>query len=353
MKKPFYRRKAFWIVFGVPNLISIAYFLAIAAPKYVSQASIIVYQAKSGSDAGPVTLKLGNATGGVSTEGDYLAAKYARSWDCFTRQNPDRMRAAWEKGDFVSRFGGLLDGFRSNPTTLWHYYQSHVVTAISTKSSIMTVRVTGYNPDFVHNLNESVLASAGKAINAMNEQATVNAEGFFKSQVATARKQLHADIEKLAALQAQGGVVDPGTDYKAKLSLLNSLLVKRAEIAAQISAISTATPGSRSVANLKAEIAALNSEVTQARKAVSGTPAALTGVAGNFQYISSLIKNDETALETSEGQMLAARQAALQHQYFIENVGAPTRPINPTLPERWIDAGVVFFVTFFLYLIVK
>lgn len=353
MKQPFYRRKAFWIVFGVPNIISILYFLAIAAPEYVSQASIIVYQAKSGGGAGPVTLKFNNSTGGVSTEGDYLAAKYARSWECFTQQDPKRLRAAWSRGDFVTSFGGLLDGFRSNPTTLWHYYQSHVVTTISEKSSIMTVRVIGYDPSFVHTLNQGVLASAGKAINAMNRQATANAESFFRSQVADAREQLHADIQKLAALQSHGGIVDPGADYKAKLSLLDSLLVKRAELAARISAVAAATPDSRAVSNLKAEREVLDHEITRIRHEVAGTPAALTGVTGDFQYVSSLIKNDENALETSEGQMLSARQAALQHQYFIENIGAPTTPVDPTRPERWTGLGIVLLVTFFLYLIVK
>lgn len=71
MNLRFYNRKSFWILFGIPNILSIFYFLLIATPKYVSESSLIVYQNNQGGADKAVSLQLSQNGGGVSLEGDY------------------------------------------------------------------------------------------------------------------------------------------------------------------------------------------------------------------------------------------------------------------------------------------
>lgn len=349
----FFKRRVWWIVFGVPNILSVIYFGVIATPRYVSESSLVVYQANQTDSARPVTVQLSANGGGVSLEGDYLAAKYMRSWKCFANQNPKKLAAAWSKGDFVSRFGGLLDLFQRNPTVLWRYYQNHVVTTINKSSAIMTVRVIGFDQDFAKTLNASVLSAADAAVNNMNGQAFENAETFFENRVASAQKHLREAILKLSDLQKKNHVVDPGAAYQAQLSLLNNLIDKKITMEAQFKVFERATPDSQRVNNLRVELQSLEQQIARTSKTIHGENSALTSISGPYSFQKAKIKNAESTLKENEYQLIAAQQTALQHQYFMEYVDKPTVPPNPTQPYRLEWILVILGVTFSLYVVVK
>lgn len=349
----FYKRKVFWVLFAVPNILSALYFGVVATPQYVSESSLVVYQANQTDTQQPVRVQLSANGGGVSLEGDYLVAKYMRSWQCFSRQDPTLLAAMWRRGDIVSRFGGVLDLFLSNPTQLWRYYQSHVRTSIDESSAILTVRVIGYDRDFAQHLNTSVLKAADVAVNKMNQQAFENAEAFFKQRVVVAKEHLHTVILGLSNLQQQNHVVDPHTDYQAQLTLLNNLIDKKITLEAQLNVFQRATPGSQRVDNLTVELQALNEQIETITKNIHGDDNALTKISGPYAYQQALIENAEATLKQNEYQLLTAQQTALQHQYFLEYVDHPSVPPNPTLPHRlrWIFG--ILAVTFSLYVVVK
>lgn len=353
MKTLFLRRKSFWIVFGVPNILCILYFGVLASPRYVSQSSLVVYQANQTDQARPVSVQLSGNGGGVSLEGDYLVARFIRSWQCFKQQDPARLRAHWSRGDIVSRFGGLLDLFDTTPTGLWRYYRNNVTTSIDKDSSIMTVRVVGYNRHFAEALNHSVLAAAAKAVNQMNGDAFRNAETFFDSQVRSARKTLKSSILALSDIQRKSKVIDPSADYQSKLTLLNTLINKRITMQAQMRVFAKATPGSARVRNLRVELQAVDKEIAATTRQIEGGSTPLSSVVGPFAYHQALIRNAESRLKADEEQLLAAQQTALQHQYFMEYVDHPAAPPNPVLPYRLWWILVTMAATFTLYLIVK
>lgn len=187
---PFYKRKLFWILFGLPNLLSILYFGALAAPQYTSRSSIIIYQsAASGTDANALQLGQG---GGVSVEGDYLIQNFITSWHCFAALDHADLQNSWSKGDILTRFGGAATAFSHNLTSLYNYYLGHVSTHIDNNSAIMTLSVRGYDPAFVLALNRDILAASARAITKINAQAYESADAFFKPRLQAARAALTA-----------------------------------------------------------------------------------------------------------------------------------------------------------------
>jgi capsular polysaccharide transport system permease protein len=350
---PFYRRRAFWVIFGIPNILSLFYFLLIASPQFVSEASLVVYQSDQSGSGKPVNLQLSQNNGGLSLEGDYLLKAYLSSWDCFSRFDARLLADGWSSGDLLSRFGGLATAFRTTPTHLWRYYQRHVVTSIDENSSIMTLRVTGYEPGFVKRVADSALASSAQAINTINRKAFANAERFFVEQIERDRAKLRQDINQLSALQKSSRIVDPSTAYGAKLELLNQLHNKLATLNAQTDMAAGSTPNSDQLRAMNTGRQSLDRQIRSLQAEVAGQSDALTQVTGRYTYLESLIKNDQSALSADEEQLLHAQQASLQHQYFLGYVANPSTPVNPTEPERIKWISIILGVSFLLYLIVK
>jgi capsular polysaccharide transport system permease protein len=349
----FYRRKLYWIIFGIPNIVSILYFSLIASSQYVTEASVVVYQADQGSGAQSINLQLSQNGGGVSLEGDYLLKTYLASWNCFAQLDQKSLAMAWGRGDLVSRFAGLLSAFRDTPTALWRYYQHHVTAQIDEQSAIMTVRVSGYDPNFVKSLADSVLASSGKAINQINQQSFANTEHFFQEQIGKDRARLRADIDRLSAFQKTSHVVDPSAAYASQLDLLNQLAGKVATLDSQIAAVQASTPASAQLQNLVSERQSLQQRIASLQGQAYGHSGALTQVTGNYSFLQSLIRNDETALSADEAQLLHSHQSALQNQYFIEYVSTPVAPANATEPDRVFWILGILLGTSLLYLIIK
>lgn len=347
----FYKRKLFWILFGIPNFLSIIYFGLVASPQYISQSSLVVYQSAA-ADASPVTLQLGQ-NGGMSVEGDYLVQSFIASWQCFKTLNHGNLRKSWSNGDFITRFGGVMSLFETNVTSLYNYYLGHVYTHINSNSAIMTVSVKGYDPNFVQKLNQEILDKSDKAVNDMNAQAYQNAENFFNSRVQAAKANLKTTILSVTGVQQNSNVLNPSTAYSSQLDLINQLTLKMVSMEAQLTVLQKDTPNSAQVHGLQAEIAKINDEIKSISSKIRGNGTALTSVDGNFSYNQALVQNAKSNLLNVETQLLTAQQAALQHQYFMEYINQPSVPPNPTSPNRleWIFS--IMAGTFLFYLIVK
>lgn len=351
-KAPVLRSKLFWMLFCLPNLLAFLYFTLIATPQYVSEASVVVYQSQE-AGGNSVNLRLSETGGGLSLEGDYLLAEFLTSWDCFSHEDAGHLRQAWSAGDFISHYGGIREVFRDTPTLLWHYFQRHVTTRVDEQSAIMKVRVRGYDADFVHDLNQRLLLGANQAINAMNREAYDNAEHFFRDELEQDQRQLRDNINQLSEFQRRTHLLDPNAAYGSQLDLLRSLAEKRATVAAQADVLAQDMPNSPERADLQKQLDALDHEMAGIETDGHGRIGDLTKVSGDFVYLQAQVKNSQDAIASDEEQLLKARQTALQHQYFIEFVSQPTRPVNPTEPRRALMIALILIGTFLLYVIVK
>lgn len=347
----FHQRRLFWIVFAIPNILSLLYFALIASPQYVSEASIVVYQSDQGS-AGK-TLQLTQSGGGLSLQGAYLLDTYLASWDAFARFDRKALDEGWSAGDFVSRFGGLLDAFRRSPTVLYRHYKSNVAATVDEESAIVTLRVTGYDPRFVKKVADDALRAGSRAINVINQQAFENAAAFFEQQIAKDQAKLRRNVDRLSAFQKASRIVDPAAAYGAKLDLLNQLNGKLAQLDAQADMVRQSTPGSDQVENLATQRRSLEGRIRALQGEVYGNSAALTQMTGTYTYLQTLIRNDEAALAADSQQLLQAHQLALQNQYYLGYVSYPNVPVNPTEPRRLLWILSILAGTFVLYVIIK
>ena len=349
MKKPFYKRPLFFWIVAVPNVFSMVYFAGVAAPEYVSRSSIVVYQPHQ--HRATMTLQL-SQSGSESLEGDYILSHYIHSWTGFQAQKEKHLADIFSQGDFVSRFGGLMNGFSTNQTVLWKYYRHHVRITIDKKSGIMELSTISYSPEGSYRLNRSVLQAGQSAINALNTQALHKAEAFDEKVVEAAKHRLHQTIDALSSYQVQHHIVSPDIAYTSKMSLLNSLMIKKAIILAHMQVIEGAAPRSHQIVNLQASAEAIQSEIRHIQASTDGV-SGLTKGYGTYTYKQNAVQVAENLVKAAYSQLTVAQQSAIQHQYYIENISGPSLPPDPTLPHRIEWIGWTLLITSILFLVIK
>lgn len=341
----FYKRKLFWLLFGVPNLLSLWYFGAIASPQYVSRSSLIVYQsepATSGSGGMPF-----GQNSGLSLEGDYLLQNFITSWQCFKTLDLAGLHKSWSSGDFVTGFGGIASLFKTDTTSLYDYYLSHVRVQIDANSAIVTVRVAGYSPDFVLKLNQEILEQSNKAISDLNVQAYQNAQALFQNHLEAEKSTLQA------AIMADGNIQKESEAYKTDLTLIDQLILKKTMMEAELSVFKNDSSDAGAVQGRLADLNKINDEIGALSLKLQAEANHSNPNGEDLIYNQELVQNSTENLLGLEKQFVTAQEVALQHQYFMEYVSRPSVPPNPTSPKtlQWILG--IMAATFLIYLIVK
>lgn len=204
----------FWIVIGVPNIVSLLYFGAIASPVYVSHASMLVFRPAQSSVN--VVSMLSSGSGAESFEGSHILQTYIESWTEYQRLAARfDLAKHYGGGDFVSRYGGVSSLFRKNDIALWRFYRRQADVEVNEKNNIVSLQMKAYTAEFAASLAQAVLADAIAHIDAMNQQM----DHDYAVNAARSRQDVQSRLEReeaeLAEFRGRSGVLDPHqADFK-------------------------------------------------------------------------------------------------------------------------------------------
>src|SRR4029077_19203368 len=127
-------------------------------------------------------------------------------WDAFHKADRKLgLAAAFQRGDPVSRYGGLLGLFRTNDVALWHYFKNQVDVKIEQKSGIVSLKVHGYDPDFAVRLARTLLDDAVGHMDAMNAEQERDYLASALGRKRTAEAALRRDLAALARYRDRSG----------------------------------------------------------------------------------------------------------------------------------------------------
>ena len=344
----FLRRPIFWIVVGIPNLLSLLYFGVIASPVFISNASVLVFKPQQGS-FNLVSL-LSGATEGESFEGAYVLQKYITSWDEY-RNLSGKIDLArnYSEGDMVSRYGGMTTLFRKDEVALWHFYQQYTDIKVNEKNNIVTVQVKGSSPEFTYAVGEQILRDAIVHIDAMNQQM----ERDYVDNAKKSRSEIQAALERdetaLADYRAKIGVFNPDSHYTAQLNLLTSLEASRANLDSQYQAFTSATPNSPVAQNMLKSRASISQKIDAIRTDIRN----LAEEDAHYHALTMARDNDAGLLKEVDVAVQEAGLNSIKSKYYLEVISPVSNPHSPELPRRleWI-AGIAL-VSLLLWSLVR
>ena len=348
-----WKRKAFWLILVIPNLLVIFYFVQIASPVYVSRASVVVYQIDH-KGSHNLSSSLSGGSSEYSLGGAYALKTFIPSIKAFNEADQAiNLRSHWQQGDVISHFGGPLSMFSHNRHALWQYYRRSIHLSVNKKSHILHMKVEGYSPTFVHHLSETLLQNGKQDLNRLNRKVRRKMQSAAKQQLQTANKHLKQASSKLSAYRAKTGTYNPSKDYKAKLSLLNKLTAKQVNLISKLTSIKDATPHDPVVKNIKHRLYALNHQIAKINKSLDSLNHSDAKASAHYSVLETHQKNAESMLKNAEKRFNKASRYATRHEYFMSTISGPNKPVDPSLPNRIEWIGIVLAVSFVLYGILK
>ncbi|WP_429553873.1 hypothetical protein [Paraburkholderia sp. MM5477-R1] len=329
--------RLFVLTVVVPTTLAIGYFGLVASDVYVSESRFVVRSPqRQASQSGLVGALLQGTGFSRATDDTYPVIDYIQSRDALNLLNhDDYIQKAFGRhnGDIFTRFPGI-DRDRSFES-LWKYYQKRVVEVdFDSTSSITTLKVHAFSADDAHRINAELLSMSEQLINRMNERAADDAVQFAQREVDQAAAKAKDAALSLASYRNNHTVFDPDKESAQQLIQLSGLHQQLYAAQNQLTVLEAIAPVNPQIGALKANIASLQRQISDAESGVVGGKGSLSDKASSYarlqldvQFADKQLASAMTALET-------ARAEAQRKQLYLERLVEPNDPDIAIEPHR-------------------
>lgn len=343
---------AFWIV-GLPMLLGIFYYTFLAADRYVSEAKIAVRQSGDSGMAevaGIASLLGGNA--GSREETLYLK-EYIHSLDMLRHLDAKyNLRQAYE-AEKIDPIFRLYSG-TSQEWFHW-YYSNRVEVVFDDLSSLLTVRVEGFDPEFARLVNAEILAQSERFVNEISHRLARQQMAFAETEMLRAHERYQKAKTSLITFQNRHKVLDPLTQAQATATLTAQL---ESEIAHKEVELKTLTgylqENAPQVVMMRNQIAALKAQQDkESGKVASQNGSRLNSLAAEFQNLTLEAGFAEDAYKAALTAMETTRIEASRKLKSLVVVATPATAEKALYPQRIYNLVTLLVILVLVYGIVR
>lgn len=209
--KPTKQNGLFYSTAGFCTLGSILYFCFIASDIYISETKFVVRTAEKHSSA-PVFGEMLQQMGFTESHSDaWVVHDYMLSHDVMRQLNELlNVKEVYSDThiDCFNRFPGLR--FWDRSLEAFHaYYKEHILVSIDPMSSIITLKVKGFNPNTVLTINKKLLELSEGLINTLNERAQSDLVKTAQNEIIMATEYITEISSRISKLRQNSHLTDP------------------------------------------------------------------------------------------------------------------------------------------------
>jgi capsular polysaccharide transport system permease protein len=331
----------------VPTVVATLYFGLIASDVYVCESRFVVrsQQRETGVSLGSL-LKGGSSESSV--EDNYGVRDFMLSRDAL-RQLEDELHLSSlfsaSSVDRFSRFGGL--DFDSSFEALYRYYAHRVAIDVDSTSSISTLVVTAFGADEAYRINEMLLRSGERFVNALNERARQDTVRFAQAEAEDAEKKAQAATLALSGYRSAHSLFNPEAQSTLRLQQVGKLQDELIATRTQLAQMKTLAPQSPQIPALQKRVQTLQSQEADEMAKAAGRSAPAEQSA-EFERLVLERQFADKQLEASLASLEQARYEAQRKQLYLARIVQPSAPDVATRPRRLRS----IFATFVLGLMV-
>lgn len=324
----------FLVVVAAPTMIAAAYFLFIAAPRYVSEARFIVR-----SPSQPQISALGIALQGAGFTNQasdaFAIHEYITSRDGLIELNR-RVNMTEIMGpkyaDIFARYPNPLEdrSFES----MYKAFSRFITVGYASQTGISTLRVEAFRPDDAQKVANALLDEGEMMVNQLNRRATENAVSDATARREAALRLAGEAQAELAAFRNQNRFLDPAREAAAMSQVAVGLMSALAELEAQKAQLQAEAPQSPQLPSLNGRISALERQIAEERAKIAGGSSSLAPRLGQYE---TLVLNNELATKevaAATSSLTSARQEAQRQQLYLERIASPNLPDVASEPRR-------------------
>jgi capsular polysaccharide transport system permease protein len=344
-----FMRWTFIAAVASPTVAAALYYGLFAAPRYVSEAQILV-RSDQGAQATPGDTMLSGflqAFGiGRSDDDTNAVLGYLHSRDAVSGLDaalPLRKIYARPEADALARFPRPLHGDRFEQ--LYWYYQDRTTVWADEDSGIITIQAQAFRPEDAQAITRELLRQSETIVNAMNDRLEADTVRTAETDVAEAEKAVLKAQENIDRFRNAQIVVDPTQNAVAQLGTITQLSLEVDQVLAQILANTKMSPSNPTIVTLKAQADALKAQIGNEEKALAGSKAAVSNKVSVYEELTLLRTLAEQSLAAARQSLDSARTDARRQHVFAEAIVAPNLPDYPIEPQRLRSVATVFAVS--------
>ena len=337
----------------LPVLLALAYYGAIAADQYVSQASFLV---KSPGQQGGQVSTLANLiqTTGLSRGQEETSAvlDYIRSRNALDDlQNRIDVRAMFMSpaADRLSRYP--FPFYQDRFENLFDFYRRKVEVYLDTETGMAVLRVKAFSADDAQAIAAGLLSLSEDLVNRLNERAHKQAIVEAERRIGEAEERVRRSSLEMATLRNRQNLFDPKLHATGILENVAKLSGERSELQARLDRMLRAAPESPGIPPMRNQIAALTREIDSQNRLMAGGDAAISSKLGQYEYLTLEQAFAAKSLESANTSLELARIEADKQQFYLQRVVEPNKPDLARYPRRIASIFLVFGVTLCLYFI--
>lgn len=335
------------------------YYYENATDMYVSQSALIF---KSGASSIPGAGGLFGSIGGFGNITESVSVQeYIQSRDILERLEAEHGMITHFKSEDIDAFHRLKADATFDDA---HKYYSgdllrsaKVAVSYDTAEGIMRLEVTGATPEAAQQFSRAIIGYSEELVNSLNERSRNDGVRSAEENVAEARQALLDAQRSVSEVQEKLNIFSIETEAGALQSRILAAETTLAEIDAQIARLETIArdPNDSRFVPLRLDRQLKLDELTDLRVRLTGGDQAkgpsmarlgadlelarTDQLTANLMYTSAL-NSLETAIATAESQST-----------YLETVVQPSKPTKADKPARLQNTGLVFLISFALYIL--
>lgn len=314
-------------------IFTIAYWLAFASDRYVSEANVIIRKTDS---VGAPTFDLGMLVSGVASvdrANQLLLRDYLLSVDMLKKLDAVldlRTHYSSSEHDLASRMW-----FQDASMEWFHrHYLSRVQVEFDEFSGVLRIKVQAYSPEMAQAITQQLVQEGERYMNVLGHEMAQVQVDFLVTQVDQAQGRFQQASQDLLNYQNKAGLLSPQATAESINAIVAALESQRAQLQTQLASLPKSLDRDHpNIVMLKQALKAVDAQIKE-EKLKLATPSGGTlntyveefyRLEMNVQFTQELYKSSLSALE--KGRIDATRM--LEKVSVLQSATLPEYPMEP------------------------
>ncbi len=346
------RMLSFLLAVVAPTALVGTYYFAFAADQYVSETKFVV-RGPTAQAQGMLSSLL-QTTGLTRAEEDtYAVQDYIMSRDALRELvQSQEIKAVFDRpeADRLARFP--LFAWQTTFEHLFDYYLKHVDVTMDSTSGVSTLTVRTFRADDSARIANAELKAGEDLVNRMNARQRDNALRDARKEVDLAESHVEDVATQVAEFRNREALLDPTKQSVPMLASINDLQTLLSRTNLQLAQLTTSTPRSPLIADLRRRAEALQGQITEARTKITGTDTSLVPKIAAFDMLELRREFADKQLASAIASLEASRIQAEHQQLYLETIVQPDVADYAAYPKRIASIAITFASLLGLYIMI-
>lgn len=337
---------SFLLMVLAPFLVTVFYLWAVADEQYSSMTGFTV-RGEEGNAASELLGGLSTLTGGSSSQDSDILYEFILSQELVSNVDArldlkSHYAARWDSDPVFA----LLP--EASQEDLLSYWQRIVRVSYDQASGLIEVRVLAYSREMAQQIAREIVHQSQQMINALNEQARVDALRYAQLDLDEAVERLKAAREALTQFRSRTQIVDPEADLQGRMGVMNNLQQQLAEALIEHDLLlQTASASDPRVVQAKRRIEVIQERIRSERDTFTSDDTE-NGAVGEdypnllaeFEGLSVDREYAEQAYRAALSALELARASANRQSRYLAAYVQPTLSETSEFPRRFVLSGL-------------